>query len=57
MTKKQEYKKFMDVEAGEEHRVDTDSFGNLFSAEAGCILVRDIETSGEEILQEEAKNK
>lgn len=56
--KNNDYKTFMNIEAGEEIQVDTDSFGNIFSAEAGCILNRRGKTSGEELLQEdEQENK
>jgi len=57
MSKKQDIKKFMQVEAGEDQHVDTDSFGNIFSAEAGCILERDQDTSGEELLKEEMESQ
>ncbi|MCL1949561.1 MAG: hypothetical protein FWF59_07510 [Turicibacter sp.] len=52
MSKKKDIQKFMQVEAGEDQHVDTDFFGNMFAAEAGCILEREGETSGEEILED-----
>lgn len=53
MSKKRDFEKFMKVEAGEDQHVDTDFFGNIFTAEAGCILERDKDTSGEDEIEED----
>jgi len=47
----------MKVEAGQDQHVDTDFFGNIFTAEAGCILERDQDTSGEDQIEADMQSE